>query len=218
MKVEGISSREPEKARAASKPRWLEVLESAAVSSFITVVLGGIAGTVLVHQFQLGEQNQALEAAEAKERFEKRGQAVEAAYALLADGGYHARSLISLTEPPFQTTGRAADEIKKIEQEREAIAKAIGDFNRRWQKEKYTIGYLISYYHNDHPGVTAAWSNCVRSLDALRTSAHRIHHEYSATGKAKTVGMVPGEEDFFASIRDLATALEAARREARESR
>lgn len=208
-----LSTPAPETKKGPDKPRWLQVLESAVVASLVTVTLGSIAGNLLVARYQKREERRAAEAAELSARLDKRGSVVDSTYALLADGGDAARLLVDLTEPDWQPgSKKEGPDRERVKEERKAMVRAISDFTRRWQKEKYTTGSLLSYYYDDDPDVRKGWRRCVETLDTLRRNANDVYQDYeSKTVPPQPVTSIAGESEFLESIEALTNALDTAR-------
>lgn len=193
------------------KPRWLQILESAAVASLITVVLGGFVGNILVLKFQEREKRRAITTAEIKERSDKRSSIVQNAYALLADGRHYANALVTLTHPGFRPENVDKNDRERLQKQREEVIEADNAFDRRWLKEKYTTGILLSYYHDDEPTVRDAWARCVRALDSLRSAAKSLHQKLLLDPSATQDRNRLEESEFNSALRNLADQLEAAR-------
>lgn len=205
---------EPAKKQNDGKPRWLQVLESATIAALVTVVLGGVAGNIVVGRFQEREKERARIAADAKERAERRTVAIHNAYDLLADARYHAYGLVRLTEPDFQLANVEEADRADLQKQRAIFVESANAFSRRWQKERYTTGFVLSYYHENRPEVRKAWDASVVAVEQLRRAAASRYAEYLQNpGRARVAEALPEETRFVSAIEGLATQIETARRQ-----
>lgn len=217
LKVATANEEPPKKNDERKSAGWfsqlLQLLNSTVVVALVTVGVGGAIGNILFAKYQEGVNRRALENADAKTRIAQRGTSIEAAYELLSEGGQRAADLVDLTSLENQTINVDKKDLPKLEKQRTSVIDEDNAFNRKWNRERFTTRFRLSYYFHEHPPVKASWDRCVEALDALRDSADEIYQKYldERQPPQSIADYLQKEEAFHASLDGLADALEKAR-------
>src|SRR5215210_5800487 len=166
MMAEVIKLRSPKRS-SDEKPDWLQVLESAVVTTLITVVLGGMAGNILVASYQARQRANEQTLAEYRQYLLKEEEIVRHAHEVLGTGYLNAHRTLDLTRYWFQERNFADEDKPKIHAQRMEIIDELNDFRALWEKEREHIGFLLSYYHYGRLEIAEAWKGAQTALDTL---------------------------------------------------
>jgi hypothetical protein len=156
-------------------------LESSGGTAAITVVLGGILGTIVTGMIQVGMKDREFQQAWLKTRGDQaitaykehvtaQVKAVEGALLLIGQMQSSADNLIILTEPRFNPEGTQPVRAQRIRQ-RDEIKKEFNAQSLDWRAKRELTGFLLVYYHRDAQSVREAWERSKESVDRFRLCA-----------------------------------------------
>jgi hypothetical protein len=166
-----IAGGSPTKER--SKQSLIEKLaNSAAVVALITVIGGGIAGTVITAKLQMKAKEREIATAENSQYVHARLQVVSDAYDLLGRTIWSSTELIVITGPEFTTAVPPQSENEKATAgQKQDIRKTFNEVDRLWNSGQQRTGLLLSYYHNGAAEVTRHWHRAASAVDAYSDCA-----------------------------------------------
>lgn len=215
MMAEVMKLRSPRRT-SDERPRWLQVLESSAVTTLVTVVVGGFLGNLFVSWYQARQKNNEQSLAEYRQYLHKEEEIVEHAYDVLGTAYLNAHQTLDLTRVSFQEKNFAKDDRKIIRAQRAEITDKINDFRAVWEKEREQIGFRLSFYHYGRPEVATAWRNAKTALEKLISCSDMYYDKY-LTSKANVNGTEAllcshEDKDYGDVLRALSEEITAARR------
>lgn len=181
--------------------RLLRVLNSpgvtAVLTSLITVVLGGVAGAVVVSTYQSKLKEREIEVAAHKDYLAQRQEVERRAYDLVANCAHATDELIRLTAADFNPGPGEADaaDRKILDKYRFDMQLAYNDAYRRWHVEEAATGMMVLYYHDGREEVLKAWGSVEGSLNAYMKCAEDWHGQYlKDPSKTKEIGAACAEQ------------------------
>jgi hypothetical protein len=186
---EVLALREEKAKDSQPKPAWQRFLESTGGTAFITVLIGGIMGSIITGLFQAGakdrEAQQAQLAARSnqaqvayKEYLDKELETVNRALDLIGGCISASDDLIESTTPVFDSGNYKGKDREDIEQQVVGFFDEYNDTDKRWRREQYKIGLLIGYYHHGKPGVITAWQDVQNSVTTYMDCANDLSVDY----------------------------------------
>jgi hypothetical protein len=163
------------------KKRWLEILNSSAVTTLITVVLGGIVGSVIVSNYQ-DKQKQVAAAQEQYQVFlSKQRDVVDHAAQIIGDGQFDSAGLIGLTLRNFNIRNAKHQFSPELQKQRDDILSFHNSYLRQWGTDSFKTELLLDYYFLGQKDVPGTWSTTVDRLNDLNACAweqYREAHEH----------------------------------------
>lgn len=146
------------------KPLWLTFFESASGPTLITVVLGGIFGTMITgmvqHMLKQREEARAEAAIVGKARLVT----VQNAFLLTGRMIGAADDLIVTSGPEYDLTHYQGDELAKVVAEIHAIRDGYNTTDREWRTTCYSHGMLLAYFHPTREDVAARWTDLANAV------------------------------------------------------
>ena len=147
------------------KASWIiALLETPGGAALVTVVLGGIVGTIITSQWQERIKQRELSLAAYAEYAKQEQEIANRTYELIGGGIAASDDLLTLTEPAFDLTRYSGEEQKRVAGQRQNIREAFNAQDRKWRAERETLGLLLGYYHHGQPEVIAAWQQAEDSV------------------------------------------------------
>lgn len=164
------------------KPAWERFLGSSGGTALITVVIGGIVGSVItglvqasLKQREYQQQVLKAQADQALVAYSKHAEgeiaAVRSAFETIGASVASAESLIALTEPRFAPGASTPESRQRIAEQRQEIRAAFNKADEDWRTHRDTLGLLITYYHQGSPAVRSSWRSVQDAVDGLTACA-----------------------------------------------
>lgn len=146
------------------KPLWLTFFESASGPTLITVVLGGIFGTLITAMVQqmLKEREEAR--AEAAIVGKARLETVQNAFLLTGRMIGAADDLIVTGGPEYDLSRYQGEELTKVVAEIHAIRDGYNTTDHEWRTTRYSHGMLLAYYHPTRADVAERWTDLANAV------------------------------------------------------
>jgi hypothetical protein len=210
----GSNSQEPE----SKKPKWQRFLETTGGTALITVLLGGIFGSIISASFQSSQKEREFQQSWLKARgdqaliaykdyLEKQQDIVKRVYERLGGSISAADDLITLTSPEFATTNFEGEQKERVRKYRGDVRDKFGAAERQWRDERGTLGLLMSYYNPKQNAVLGAWKNISNSVTDYFDCASDWLNKHPISDESATA--CKKEKDVFDSnLEELTKALE----------
>ncbi len=207
---------------ASPKPWWQRLLESTGGTALVTVLVGGIAGSVITGVIQTGQKDRDFQ----QEWLKARGEQARLAYKEYAEGelktvqaAYEqvgamlasAQDLIVLTESRFDPARYEGAERDKVLEQRRQLREAFNTADAAWRRRRETQGLMMSYYHRGSPAIQERWRAVEVAVDAFVDCA-RTWHGASSSGDDTARACAAERAEGSAALDRLNEALGAERR------
>lgn len=171
-----------------SKNPWLKFLSTTGGAALITVLIGGLLGTVLNFLIQSGLQKRELMQAREKSKSEigiisfkdhldRRQETVKNLYSLVGRCTAVSHSLLSTT---LIDTNQYSDKgvQKLVEEENEQVHKNFQETQEEWLSNRDSLGLLVSYYFEGNTNVTSGWKETKNSVTKYLDCADSEYKKY----------------------------------------
>jgi hypothetical protein len=146
-------------------PSWIiELLGTTGGAALVTVVLGGIVGTIITSQWQDQLRKRELSLAAYADYVKQEQEITKRAYELIGAGIAASDDLLTLTEAAFDLNRYDGDERKKVASQRESIRENFNTEDKKWRAERETLGLLMGYYHHGQTEVISSWQHAQDSV------------------------------------------------------
>jgi hypothetical protein len=153
----------------ASSSTLKDILNSSVLVALVTVVLGGIGGNYILHEYQEGSKDKQQELDDHKALVQRQEEVAISAFQLLGDAHYFAIALNKLAQPA-PLPGLTPAQLETRQKSNELIWSRSADFLERWEKEKTATGMrLFFFYEGDD--VRGAWARVKDAGDQMLSSA-----------------------------------------------
>jgi hypothetical protein len=162
--------------------RWLEILNSSAVTTLITVVLGGIFGGIIVSNYQDKQKQNAAAQEQYQVFLGKQRDVVDHAAQIIGDGQFDSAGLIALTQPDFNIRNAKNQFSPELQKQRDDILLFHNAYMRQWGTDSFKTALLLDYYFLGQKEVPGTWRATVDKLNDLETCAwtqYREAHEHA---------------------------------------
>lgn len=197
------------------------------VAALVTVLIGGIAATVITGliQWQAGirefaqtreksRNDQAL--ISYKDYLDQEQQLMRRTYALIGTCISASDRLVGLTKSTWRQQF-VGSELQAVQKQRRDIRTNYNEMNAKWNSEVEELGLLMGYYHPSQPQVLSSWKAVKEAVTGYQQCARNWHETHPATKPAPTDEEVsaackPKYEALLKSLNDLTDSLESARR------
>lgn len=217
---------------------WAGFREPAVLAALVTVLIGGVAATLItgIIQWRSGvrefEQNRAARDREFeqawlksrgdqalvsyKEYLDQEQTLIRRAYSLIGTCTSASDRLAGLTRDiwrqEFSSHQRLANDQQMI-----GIRQNFNQARIKWQAESGEIGLLMGYYHPSQPNVMLSWSKVEKSVTGYLDCAQSWYDEHIDQKLAPKDDEVrnacrPKEDELTSGLGELTTSLESARR------
>jgi hypothetical protein len=171
--------REDKSGGSKPKPAWQRFLETTGGAALITVLIGGIMGSIITGLIQLGAKDREAQQARLtarsnqaqvayKEYLDKELEIVNRAFELVGSCISASEDVVLMTTSSDYDPSQYKDRQSKKDIE-EQLLKAIDKYNeidQKWKSEQYKLGLLMSYYHHGKPEVGIAWQGVQDAVSA----------------------------------------------------
>jgi hypothetical protein len=201
--------------------------EPTVVATLITVLIGGIAATLItgIIQWRAGIRefdqtwlksrgDQAL--VSYKEYLDQEQAFMKRTYSLIGACVSASDRLVSLTKSTWRQRFVGPEFIAVRTQMRD-IRQNYNQTNAKWHSEGEELGLLMDYYHPDQPKLRDSWKNVQQSVTNYLDCGEKWHSEHPLTKPAPSDGAVKGacksqHDSLIKDLNDLTSSLQSARR------
>jgi hypothetical protein len=218
------------------KTFWNAFQQPTVLAALITVLIGGIAATVItgiiqwraeVREFQQSQVTREREFEQAwlksrgdqalvsyKEYLDQENEIIRRTYSSIGACISASDRLIGLT---LATWRKPRVNSATVEKQMEEIRSNFNQVRAKWQTEGLEIGLLMGYYHPGQSGVANSWSNVQKSVDAYLQCARTWYDKNPRSQKAPEDSQVRAAckaeyEILVGELNRMTTNLESARR------
>jgi hypothetical protein len=199
----------------ASSSTLKDILNSTVLVALVTVVLGGIGGNYILHEYQERSKEKELELDDHKELMKRQEETAINAFQLLGEARYFAIALnTAAMSAPLTSLMPAQRELQQ--KSNELIRSRSTDFLERWEKEKTPTGMRLFYFY-EGDRVLTAWLRVKDAGDQMLKSAlNRVQMRMANPGaplpQTSPQARAPEQQKFDDALNDLCRVLERAHR------
>jgi hypothetical protein len=136
------------------------------VVALITVIGGGIFGSVITSTLQRKAKEREMALAEYREYVSARLKFVTDTYDLVGRAIVAADGLIVITRPEFVVRDANDENQRATAAQKVEVRKAFNDANAQWNTAKLRTGLLLRYYHYGSRPVGSTWNGVSEAVDA----------------------------------------------------
>jgi hypothetical protein len=201
--------------------------EPTVVAALVTVLIGGIAATLITAliQWQAGVRefdqawlksrgDQAL--VSYKEYLDQEHDLMRRTYALIGTCISASDRLAGLTKPSWRQRFMGS-ELQAVQQQMKDIRTNYNQTSAKWISEGEELGLLMGYYHPGQPQVLSSWKAVKEAVTTYQQCAQNWYETHPATKPPPTDEEVsaackPKYESLLKSLNDLTESLESGRR------
>lgn len=221
LMAEVMKLRQPSEPQAKSKPMWLLFMESSGAVALITVLIGGILGSIISARFQESQKDREFQLswlksqgemalAASKEYRDRELEIISQAYELIGRCIAVSDDLIYLTNPVFDPSEYTDDPDAKTQ--RQAMRNNYNNCAKEWSEKQEKLGLLMGYYHHGQPTVVSAWQDVKDSVKKYMDCSHQWYLEHIENPTA-TEGVCKEQRDNYVKrVEQLNVSLSEARR------
>lgn len=159
-----------------TKPVWLEILISNTVAALVTVILGGIAGQLIVIRFQNKAKDREQSVIDYRQKVERQQDAIQHAYESVTKSIVTSNSLMQLTQPAFDLRAVPREDRENLKKQKREVIEKYNAASGEWQIEQEKIRLLFRYYYG--VGALPAWRGVKDSVDRLRKCASKLYDDH----------------------------------------
>lgn len=196
----------------APKPSWLEFVNSSAVTTLITVILGGIAGQILISNFQEHQKLHEMAQQEFGQYIQKRQGVMQNALDAVGGARVDAETLIQLAQPrndPRYTPD--AVERKRGSVLRQKYLDDHMELLKKWDVDRGQLALLLNYYYDGNQDIQSAWEKTTDTATDLLNCSQSVYLN-SLSGQAPPEAPCKHESDFLdSSLSNLSNAFQHSR-------
>ena len=195
-----------------SKPKWLQLFESAGFVAIVTVVLGGLVGSWVTSRFQEKSKDREQQVARRQlehdrnlaafnEHLDRERKIVDEMLAKVGALADTARGLSHLSRAEWSGKDKPATEQARLAQERHKIVERYNQATAAWDADRLRLGIMLELEHDNDPVLLDAWRNTGIKVEAYSVCCDRwrMKHDDLAAHEA--------EQGCAAVLDELETAL-----------
>jgi hypothetical protein len=208
----------------SAKPAWQRFLETTGGAALITVLIGGIMGSVITGLIQLGAKNREAQQARLtarynqgqvayKEYLDKELEIVNRAFDLVGGCISASEDLVAMTTSSDYDPEQYQDQYKKnLEKQQMDSLNKYNEMDQKWRGEQHKLGLLMSYYHHGKPEVGTAWQAVQDAVNAQFKCTYDLYTTKLADKTIDEYKMCEGEKKrVLDGLSQLTRSLELAR-------
>ena len=160
-----LAIRNPSAPPAAGASQFLKFLQSSAGTAFITVIFGGIMGSVVTAVFQMYSKQREMQLSAYQQKLTKRQETVSAAFELIGNSFAPADTLYRFhTELGNSPTGKNPGDQAAWQKQWDAVRQDLEGARRNWSSSEKRTFLSLSYYFNDDRDVKRSWGQVNTAL------------------------------------------------------
>jgi hypothetical protein len=158
--------RQPESPQSS---KFLSFLQSSSGTALITVLLGGLLGTILSSRIQESSRKNDESRARLQAGLQAEQKTVEEAAALVGRLTASSNDLIEMTDVQFdqRTAGLDSEYRTFIAKQKEAYYNAHNAALTEWTAQKTRIGLLLAIEHPANPDIQRVWENLANRVESF---------------------------------------------------
>lgn len=158
-------------------------LQSSSGATLITVLVGGIFGTIITSMVQNMVRIHEESRAQAREVVAARLAAVQGAFSMVGEMIGSAEELIVVTGPEYDLTRYEGTERDDMVAEIHRILDEYNRVDREWRVSKDSHALLLSYYHPQETEVAPRWAELSAAIGGFVACARiwKVSHREQTT-------------------------------------
>jgi len=167
-----------------SKPKWLQLFESSGFVAIVTVVLGGLVGSLVTSRFQEKSKQREQQVARIQlehdrslaafnEHLDRERKIVDEMLAKVGGLADTARGLSQLSRAEWSGKDQPAAEQARLAQERHKIVERYNQATAAWDADRLRLGILLGLEHDNNPELLEAWRNAGIKVEAYSVCCDR---------------------------------------------
>jgi len=157
----------------ATKPHWLEVLNSSTIAALITVILGSVLGSFLSSSIQEKSKKNDSQLASYKEYLEREHQVVQRVFEVIGLLEAASDNLIASTGESFDTTTGTRKRKEQAEKMKDQLLQEYNAADKQWHTQEPQLGLELDLEHQNDPAVISAWQNLSPDMTSFSDCANR---------------------------------------------
>lgn len=154
---EAIRIREEARAEKRDNDGFIRLLSTSGVTAFITVVLGGLIGQLIISSAQTSNAREDRRIAEHTEYLKRRQETVNSAYTLVGKVVNATEAQLSLTKDENSLESVVARDRGIRQNAIVGLQNKVATTLDEWDIEQERLGLLMRYYHYGQPAVIQSW-------------------------------------------------------------
>jgi hypothetical protein len=207
--AELLRQRMPPGKEERAKPPWQRFLESSGGTALITVLIGGIIGTIISGSIQEAAKDRELSMIAYKEYLEKQQEVLQRVYERIGGSLSASDDLIKLSTKDYAVTSYEGKQKEEVSNLRDSIKKKFDDSDIAWRNERDSLGFLMSYYHPKQVKVIEAWRGVKDSVtNYMRCADNWIDNHFLLEKKEADKACENERTAFSNSLQQLSTSLD----------
>jgi hypothetical protein len=175
-------------------PWWERLLATTGGAALVTALIAGVAGTAITSVFQMYQKSRDFQSAWLQSRGDQalvsyreylKGQqdTVKEVYDLVGASIAAGEDVLSITGEDFNPQRYDEESRKKLQAQRTDILNQFTKQDAVWRQKKQTIGFMVSYYHENNKEVSQAWDRTEDSVSQFMDCSRRWYLEHIRIGK-----------------------------------
>ncbi|MBC7929834.1 MAG: hypothetical protein H7Z38_04625 [Rubrivivax sp.] len=212
-----LRQRMPPDKEARAKPAWQRFLETSGGTALITVLIGGIIGTIISAGIQSSAKDRELATIAYKEYLGKQQEVLKRVYERIGVSISASDDLIKLSTKDYAVTSYEGKKKEEASNLRDSIKKKFDESYTAWRSERDGLGFLMSYYHPKQVKVIDAWRGVKDSVtNYMRCADNWIDNNFLLERKDADKACENERTAFSNSLQQLSTSLDENRKYAWE--
>jgi hypothetical protein len=167
-----------------SRPKWLQLFESAGFVTVITVLVGGIAGsyitTTMQNKAKEREQQAAVlqiqhdrELASFNEHLDRERKIVDEMLSRLGGLVDSSRNLAELSREEWSEENKAPEERQRLARQKHEVVAKYNQATTDWDGNRLRLGLLLQLEHDNDAELFKAWRKTGEAAEAYSTCCDR---------------------------------------------
>lgn len=155
-----------------------QVLSSRTSSVLLGAVVTAVLGNWVIGLVQDRNKTRELAREAYKQHLAAQAQVIERTYNLIGRVIATSEDLLDITAPEFSPLYFRGKERERVIAQKTKVREQFNEVNQEWRREKQSLGFLVSYYHDGLPDLATLWRDVVSKLDTYSECAE---NEYRRT-------------------------------------
>lgn len=186
-----------EKKPSELKPAWQRLLESNGGAALITVLIGGVFGTLLSQNFQNKQQEREQKMKLYTLSLNSQSAVATSSMELIGETVYAISSLTETKGPDFAFDPSDPEDRKDKEQQIKNIELKFNLISESWNKKALSQGFLLCLNYNKSPEIELKWNQILELVNNFQDYACKIpeggYDEAKTTDFVMTISKLTSE-------------------------
>lgn len=206
-KVLEYRTREPEQA----KQWWWRLLESSGGTALITVLVGGLLGSIIAGQIERGTKARELELVAYQKHLESEQEFTTNLFKLIGRVLTVSENLLILGQQQrdFDLGKFKGRERERVADQLSSLREEFNQVQALWRSEGESLGLLVGFYYPGQPSVATTWREARESLTAYMSCARESYLDRSVRKKSEASDCKSEKEAVREKLDQLTPSLKA---------